>query len=66
MHARIFGTRRGLKVDNIDPIFNYGALDEISNNITSRQKRQKIENARRSSIEPLNPELIYKVELQGG
>lgn len=75
IQARILRPKQCLQtVGACDPVFNFTTLEE-NENITVRSKRPKFDgmlaeldatlsslHTRRSSIEPLNPELIYKVD----
>jgi hypothetical protein len=76
IQARILRPKQCLQTTaTIDPVFNFAGLEETEN-ITVRSKRPKFDgmlteldatlnslHTRRSSIEPLNPELIFKVTL---
>lgn len=63
IQARILRPRQLTQNDN--PVFNFAALDGTGNVTARRSKRLKLDvEGRRSSVEPLNPELIYKVRFQ--
>ncbi|KAI6184711.1 F-actin monooxygenase [Aphelenchoides bicaudatus] len=74
IQARILRPKQYMQTANptFDPVFNFPALEDAEN-ITVRAKRPKLDGtlkaldtlvntARRSSIEPLNPELIFKID----
>lgn len=63
IQARIFRPKKYMEAN--DSVFDFNTL-ESTENVTVRSKKPKldsiaIQNVRRSSIEPLNPELVFKV-----